>query len=194
MVLHIQFELIIKSLLKLGLKEQDLFLSNKSEKYFHPGKSGSIRLGLANGPLLGYFGEIHPGIIRKLDLKNDNLTGFEIFLENFPLQEKKLREIKNKYFVSDFQKNERDFAFVVDKKINSLELVQAIKKVDENLIHKIKVFDVYEGEKIPEQKKSVALNVMIQAPDRTLKDSDLDNISKKIINTIKEIFGAELRS
>ena len=185
---------IIKSLLKLGLEEQDLFLSNKSEKYFHPGKSGSIRLGLANGPLLGYFGEIHPGIIRKLDLKNDNLTGFEIFLENFPLQEKKLREIKNKYFVSDFQKNERDFAFVVDKKINSLELVQAIKKVDENLIHKIKVFDVYEGEKIPEQKKSVALNVMIQAPDRTLKDSDLDNISKKIINTIKEIFGAELRS
>ena len=69
---------IIKSLLKLGLKEQDLFLSNKSEKYFHPGKSGSIRLGLANGPLLGYFGEIHPGIIRRLDLKNDNLAGFEI--------------------------------------------------------------------------------------------------------------------
>ena len=185
---------IIKTLLQLGLKEKNLFLSNKAEKYFHPGKSGTIRLGLVNGPVLGYFGEIHPSIIKRLDLKNDNLVGFEIFLENFPLSETKLREIKNKYFVSDFQKTERDFAFVIDKTVNSIELVKTIQKVDENLIHEIKVFDVYEGEKVPENKKSVALNVTIQAPDRTLKDSDLENLSQKIISAIKETFGAELRS
>jgi len=178
----------------LGLKEKNLFLSNKAEKYFHPGKSGTIRLGLVNGPVLGYFGEIHPSIIKRLDLKNDNLVGFEIFLENFPLPETKLREIKNKYFVSDFQKTERDFAFVIDKTVNSIELVKTIQKVDENLIHEIKVFDIYEGEKVPENKKSVALNVTIQAPDRTLKDSDLENLSQKIISAIKETFGAELRS
>ena len=50
------------------------------------------------------------------------------------------------------------------------------------------------GEKVPENKKSVALNVTIQAPDRTLKDSDLENLSQKIISAIKETFGAELRS
>ena len=62
------------------------------------------------------------------------------------------------------------------------------------MIHDVKVFDVYEGEKVPENKKSIALNVTIQAPNKTLNEKDLEEISKKIIKKVKESMGAELRS
>ena len=185
---------VIKSLIELGIKEKNLSVSNKTENYYHPGKSGSINLGSQNGPQLALFGEIHPAIIKKLDLKNDNLLGFEIFLSNFPISGKKYRETKSNYIVSDFQKTKRDFAFIIDKKFSSVDLINLIQKIDSNLIHDVKVFDVYEGEKIGNNKKSIALNVTIQAPDRTLDEKDLENISQKIINAVKNTIGAELRS
>ena len=185
---------VIKSLIELGIDEKELFLSNSTPKHYHPGKSAAIHLNSQSGPPIAFFGEIHPGIIKKLDLKNDNLVGFEIFLKQFPSLSKKYRETKSNYTVSDFQKTERDFAFVIDKTINSVSIVQLIFKIDKNLIHDVKVFDVYEGEKVPENKKSIALNVTIQAPDKTLNEKDLEEISKKIIKKVKESMGAELRS
>ena len=98
------------------------------------------------------------------------------------------------YKVSDFQKSERDFAFVIDKffKIGLLE--KLIKAVDENIIQKVRTFDVYEGENIPKDKKSVAVNIILQALDRTLSEKDLDQVSQKVIETVKEKTGATIRS
>ena len=66
--------------------------------------------------------------------------------------------------------------------------------IPENLIKEIKIFDVYEGENIPSDKKSIALKVTIQSDHKTLNESDLTNISKKIISTVEEKTGAKLRS
>ena len=95
---------------------------------------------------------------------------------------------------SDYQKSERDFAFVIDKifKIGALEKI--IREVDENLIQNVSTFDVYEGENIPKDKKSVAINVTLQAIDKTLSENDLDDISKKIIDTVSKKTGATIRS
>ena len=98
------------------------------------------------------------------------------------------------YKVSDFQKSERDFAFVIDKPFKIGLLEKLIKAVDENIIQKVRTFDVYEGENIPKDKKSVAINVTLQALDRTLSEKDLDQISQKIIETVKEKTGATIRS
>ena len=65
---------------------------------------------------------------------------------------------------------------------------------DKNLIKEIKIFDVYEGENIPFDKKSIALKVTIQSDHKTLNESDLTNISKKIVSTVEEKAGAKLRS
>ena len=73
-------------------------------------------------------------------------------------------------------------------------LERLIKSVDENIIQGVSVFDIYEGENIPQDKKSVAVNVMLQALDRTLSEKDLDQVSKKIIETVKEKTGATIRS
>ena len=106
-----------------------------------------------------------------------------------------MRQSKKSFQASDYQKSERDFAFVIDKifKIGTL-LEKIIKEVDENLIQNVSTFDVYEGENIPKDKKSVAINVTLQAIDKTLSENDLDDISKKIIDTVSKKTGATIRS
>ena len=66
--------------------------------------------------------------------------------------------------------------------------------MDENIIQKVTTFDIYEGENIPNDKKSVAINVVLQSMDRTLNEKDLDQVSQKIIETVKEKTGATIRS
>ena len=185
---------VVKSLIELGIEQKDLFISDNTKSSYHPGRSGSINLKSEKGPHLAYFGEIHPVIIKNLDFKDNNIFGFEIFLKNIPEPNKKLRQSKKSFKASDFQKSERDFAFVIDKifKIGILEKI--IKEVDENLIQKVTTFDVYEGENIPDGKKSVAINVTLQAFDKTLTENDLDQISKNIINVVSQKTGATIRS
>jgi phenylalanyl-tRNA synthetase beta chain len=184
----------IKTLLELGIEQKDLFVSDNTKHCYHPGRSGSINLKSEKGPHLAYFGEIHPAITKNLDLKDKNIFGFEIFLKNIPEPNKKLRQSKKNFQASDFQKSERDFAFVIDKifKIGMLEKI--IKEIDEKLIQKVTTFDVYEGENIPKDKKSVAINITIQALDKTLTENDLDQISKNIIRVVSEKTGATIRS
>jgi len=184
----------IKTLVELGIEEKNLFVSDNTKHSYHPGRSGSITLKSEKGPHLAYFGEIHPAIIKNLDCKDKNIFGFEIFLKNIPEPNKKLRQSKKSFQASDYQKSERDFAFVIDKifKIGALEKI--IREVDENLIQKVSTFDVFEGENIPKDKKSVAINVTLQAIDKTLSENDLDDISKKIIDTVSKKTGASIRS
>ena len=184
----------IKTLVELGIEEKNLFVSDNTKHSYHPGRSGSITLKSEKGPHLAYFGEIHPAIIKNLDYKDKNIFGFEIFLKNIPEPNKKSRLSKKSFQASDYQKSERDFAFVIDKifKIGALEKI--IREVDENLIQNVSTFDVYEGENIPKDKKSVAINVTLQAIDKTLSENDLDKISKKIIDTVKDKTGAIIRS
>ena len=83
---------------------------------------------------------------------------------------------------------------MIDKifKIGLLEKI--IKEIDVSLIQEVITFDVYEGENIPKDKKSVAINVTLQSPNKTLSEKDIDQISKKIIDVVKEKTGATIRS
>ena len=185
---------VIKTLVELGIEEENLFVSDNTKHSYHPGRSGSVTLKSEKGPHLAYFGEIHPAIIKNLDFKDKNIFGFEIFLKNIPEPNKKIRQSKKSFQVSDYQKSERDFAFVIDKifKIGTLEKI--IREVNDKLIKNVSTFDVYEGENIPNDKKSVAINVTLQSIDKTLSENDLDEISKKIIDTVNEKTGAIIRS
>ena len=184
----------IKTLVELGILEQDLFINDHTKPCYHPGRSGSINLKSEKGPHLAYFGEIHPAIVKQLDFKEPNIYGLEIFLKNIPEPNKKIRQTKKSFQPSDFQKSQRDFAFVIDKifKIGVLEKI--IKEMDNSIIQEVKTFDVYEGENIPKDKKSVAINVTLQSTIKTLSEKDLDQISKKIVDIVKEKTGATIRS
>jgi len=184
----------IRTLVELGVNENDLYISDKTKNCYHPGRSGAINLKSQNGPHLAYFGELHPAIVSNLDFKEKNIYGLEIFLKNIPQPNKKIRISKENYIASDFQKSERDFAFVIEKSFKAGELESIIKKLDLSIIKKVTTFDVFEGQNIPEGKKSIAINVVMQATDKTLTEKDLDEVSEKIISTVKEKTGATIRS
>ena len=105
-----------------------------------------------------------------------------------------MNDQKTSFVVSDYQKSERDFAFIVNKDVSSQNLINAISLVDNKLISNIKVFDVYEGNNIPENQKSIAISVTIQSSEKTLNDSDLEKINKSIIEAVENKTGAKIRS
>ena len=182
------------TLTEIGISTSKIKVSSKTKKWYHPGRSGLLSLDSLDGPELAYFGEIHPSIIKKLDLRTDNVLGFEIFLDNIPESRKKIREAKPQYIFSDYQKVVRDFAFVIDEKYSSGEIVNLVMKIDKELIKNVKIFDVYQGDNITSGKKSIAFNVTLEPKDKTLSEKDIDQISKKIISKVQETTGATLRS
>ena len=127
-------------------------------------------------------------------MRVDNVLGFEIFLDSIPDSRKKIREAKSQFIVSDYQKVIRDFAFVIEDKYSSGEIINLVKSIDVNLIKTVKIFDVYQGENIETGKKSIAFNVTFEPKDKTLSDGDIEQISKKIISTVQNTTGATLRS
>ena len=184
----------IQTIIEVGFNRNKIFIDDKTPSYYHPGKSGSIYLSKEEDNPVAFFGEIHPNIIKKLDIKTESLVGFEIYLDYIKETKKKLKDQKSQYKQSDFQKSERDFAFVIDKYFKVQELVEIITNIDKQLIKSVKVFDVYEGENIPSDKKSIALNVTIQSFDKTLNESDLEKLNNLIISTVELKSGAKIRS
>ena len=185
---------VVQTLVEAGYNQNEFFIDSKTPGYYHPGKSGRLFLNKTKDQVAAYFGEIHPDILKKIDIKTESLIGFEIFLDNLKLSKKTLNNQKIKFSVSDYQKSERDFAFIIDRNVSSQDLIDAISSVDKTLINNIKVFDVYEGDNIPENQKSIAISVTIQSPEKTLNDNDLENINSLIIKTVENKTGAKLRS
>jgi len=179
---------------EIGIDNSKITVSNKTKKWYHPGRSGLMSLGSSNGPELAYFGEIHPSIIKKLDLKVESVLGFEIFLDNIPESGKKIRESKYQFTTSDYQKVTRDFAFVVEEKYNSTEVITLVQNVDKELIKEVKIFDIYQGNNIETGKKSIAFNVTLEPKDKTLSEEDIERVSKKIVSEVQNVTGATLRS
>jgi len=184
----------LRTLNEVGIDNSKIAVSNRTKKWYHPGRSGLLSLGTTGGPELAYFGEIHPSIIKKLDLRTDNVLGFEIFLNNVPESRKKIRETKPQFAVSDYQKVVRDFAFAIDEKYSSGEIIALVKKIDKQLIKAVKIFDVYQGDNIETGKKSIAFSVTLEPKDKTLSENDIEQISKTIISEVQKITGAILRS
>ena len=183
-----------KTLLELGIHEQELAVIQESESYYHPGRAGKFYLNSNKQLPIANFGEINPRIVKEFDIKNGSIFGFQIFLNNIPFINKQNTEKKNKYVVSNFQKIERDFAFIVDKKFEAEKIVNTLLNVDKKLIKKIRIFDVFQGVNIEKNKKSIALNLLIQSQDKTLNDKEIDELSDKIIQTMQKSFDATLRS
>ena len=179
----------------LGFVDSEkFFIDSETPNYYHPGKSGRLFLNNRKDQMAAYFGEIHPNILKQIDMKTESLVGFEIFMDNLRLPEKTLNDLKVKFSFSDYQKSERDFAFIVNKDVKAQDLINSISSVDGSLVKGVKVFDVYEGDNIPENQKSIAISVTIQSSERTLNEDDLEKINNSIVKTVENKTGAKIRS
>ncbi len=176
----------------LGLSLDNLVVEKSEKNYYHPGQSADVFIGDKKGPKVASFGTIHPLILQKMDIQKSNIIGLEVYLDNFIEPKRPSRVSKKQLKKYDFQIVERDFAFILDKKIRAGNLVSLIKKTDQ-LIKSVNVFDLYEGEKIDLDKKSIAIKVLFEPTDKTLNDKEIDELSEKIISAAKSL-GGSLRS
>ncbi|MDG1708329.1 MAG: phenylalanine--tRNA ligase subunit beta [Emcibacteraceae bacterium] len=174
----------------IGVNAANAQVVAEAPAWYHPGRSGVIRLGPKN--IMAYFGEIHPSVLKKLDVKGP-LVGFEIMLGNIPLPRSKSGNNRGPLKSSDFQSVERDFAFVVDNDLAAEQIIKIVGSADKKLIDSINIFDVYQGKGIDDDKKSIAVNVRFQPTDRTMTDEEIESLRQKIIDLVAKKAGGTLR-
>lgn len=174
----------------LGIATGGLNVVSGGPDWLHPGRSGTMQFGPKM--VIGHFGEIHPAVLEALDVEGP-MCGFEIILDKLPAPRAKATKIKPKLSLPELMPLERDFAFVVDQSVSSVNITRAAQGVDRNLITAVNVFDVYEGAGIPDDKKSVAISVTLQPRDKTMTDAEIDAVAEKVIAEVSRKTGAVLR-
>jgi phenylalanyl-tRNA synthetase beta chain len=172
-----------------GVNPASLQIAAEAPEWYHPGRSGTLRLGPA---VLAHFGEIHPSVLVAMK-REEKYAGFEVFLQNLPAPKKKGSR-KELLRPSPFQPLRRDFAFVLEDKVEAEKLIRAIKGVDKTLITHVEIFDVYTGKGVDPGKKSVAIGVTLQPAEKTLTDEEIVALSQKIIEAVAKQTGGVLRS
>ena len=141
---------------------------------------------------MAYFGELHPTVIKKFGLKT-RVMAFEVYLDNIPLPRAASDKSRKKLELSAFQPVVKDLAFVVDTNISAANLLSAAKNADRNFITDVRLFDIYEGDNLPQGKKSLAISVVFQPTEQTLTDKDIENLMNKVIVEVGKKTGGELR-
>ncbi|WP_114388900.1 phenylalanine--tRNA ligase subunit beta [Notoacmeibacter marinus] len=174
----------------IGAPVDKLMIMQGAPDWYHPGRSGTLRLGPKT--VLASFGEFHPRVLDALDVSGP-VCGFEVFVDALPAPKKKATRTKPKLELSPFQAVSRDFAFIVDKTVPAGEIVKATAAADRGLISDVRVFDVFEGASLGEDKKSIAVAVTIQPLQRTLTDEDFETLSSTIIANVAKQTGGILR-
>ncbi len=125
---------------------------------------------------------------------NFKVFGFEIYLDNISQFQENKPSSKGGFSNNPYQMVERDFAFLLPKEVKADDIIKKVKKIDKNIIQKVTIFDVYDGDKLPENKKSIAFRVLLQPQDKTFNDQEIEDLSKIIIGEISKSFDASIRN
>ena len=173
-----------------GAPMQALQIVSGGTSWLHPGHSSTIQIGPQN--VLGYFDELHPRTLEALGA-NSPLIAFEVILDRIPDAEKKTTRAKPQFDRSAFQPISRDFALIVDRSVKADDIVVSAER-EQELITDVTVFDVYEGEGIDPDEKSIAIAVTIQPSKKTLTDQEIDAVAAKIMAEVTKKPGGTLRA
>lgn len=168
---------------------EGLTVYKNAPSWYHPGRSGSLQLGKN---VLAVFGEIHPKVLKAFDIKTP-VVACEVYLDTIPMPKKRNNKMMKEFKKSPYQAVTRDFAFVMDKGVEAQKLFTGIQNTDKNLIQSVTVFDVYQGDNLPQGKKQVAVQVVIQSMEKTLTDAEIEGLTQRILMNAQKNTGAELR-
>ena len=172
-----------------GAPTENLQISKDAPAWYHPGRSGTLRLGAG---ALAHFGELHPRVQQALGAKQA-IAAFEVHLDTVPVPRVRPTKARSLLQLSPYQPVQRDFAFVVDKDLPAENLLKAARNADKKLVTAVRLFDLYEGKGLPEGKKSLAIEVTLQPQDATLTDAALEGFSKKLVEQVEKATGGVLR-
>jgi phenylalanyl-tRNA synthetase beta chain len=170
-----------------------LMIQRTAPAWFHPGRSAVLSLGPKT--TLAAFGELHPRVLQALDVKGPAVA-FSLALEALPFP-KTRAATRPPLQVSDLPAVERDFAFVVDERVEAEAVLRAARAADKALIAEVAVFDVFAGPKAEAQlgpgRKSLAIAVRLQPTERTLTDAEIDAVSQRVIAGVTKATDGTLR-
>jgi phenylalanyl-tRNA synthetase beta chain len=173
-----------------GVVVDQLQIMDGAPGWYHPGRSGTLRLGPKT--ILAAFGELHPAVLAKMDVKGPAVA-CEVFLGALPQPRAKATKSRPALVLNEFQAVERDFAFVLDRAVTADQVVRAAKGADKALITRVEVFDLFEGASVGEGRKSLAITVRLEPKDRTLTDKDIEAAGQKVVAAVTKATGAVLR-
>ena len=165
-------------------------VQGQASAWWHPGRSARIQLGPKT--VIAEFGELHPRVLKALDVDGQAI-GFELNLPAIPAAKQKATRTRPALSLSPLMPLSRDFAFLVDEDKPAGDLVRAVASADKALIADARVFDVYRGQGVPEGQKSVAVEVTIQPREATLTDAEIEALSGRVTAAAAKI-GARLRT
>lgn len=171
----------------VGVPMDALQVTADAPAFLHPGRSGMVRQGPKT--VIGYFGELHPRLLRALGLPGP-IVVFEVNLDAVADPKRKKKGSPD---LPAFQPVRRDFAFIVDTAVLADSVFRAAKGAERNLITGVVLFDLYEGERMAEGKKSVGIEVTLQPRDRTLTDAEIEAACQKVVAAVAKATGATLR-
>ncbi|MDR3325901.1 MAG: phenylalanine--tRNA ligase subunit beta [Rhodospirillaceae bacterium] len=180
---------IFDSIVASGGSIEGLHVIIDAPCWYHPGRSGTIKLG---SNIIAVFGEIHPRILDSLDIK-ELVVGFELYIDALPSLRTRTNKNRTLLKISPLQAIERDFAFVVDNSVSADAVIRAAKSVDKALISDIILFDLYKDSSIGNDKKSLGIQVTIQPTKKTLTEIEIEEIATRINNAVNKATGGMLR-
>lgn len=155
--------------------------------FLHPGRTALIE---TQGEKIGFLGELLPETINRFDL----MEGTTIFQLSFDKLFDKITGFKNTYqSLPKFPAVNRDLAVVVDSDIPVVNIRNLMREAGGDLLEDVELFDLYEGNQIPEEKKSLAFNLIFRSQEKTLTDKTVNKVFNQILDLLKEEIGAEIR-
>ncbi|MFD2261506.1 phenylalanine--tRNA ligase subunit beta [Lacibacterium aquatile] len=173
----------------LGLAPDGMPVFRDTPDWYHPGRSGVIKLGPKN--VLARFGALHPSLLEDFGI-DAPAVAFELFLDMVPMPKTKGRA-RPTLKLASLQPVRRDFAFLVDASVEASVLLKAVKDADKGLIVDASLFDVYAGKGVPEGKKSVAVSITLQPTEKTLTDAEIEAVAAKVTADVVKVTGGSLR-
>jgi phenylalanyl-tRNA synthetase beta chain len=179
----------IALLAEAGAPADRLQVMGEAGPQFHPGQSGTLRLGPKN--VLARFGMLHPAILTQFDIDVPVAAG-EVFLDAVPAKKGAPTFARARYAPPALQAVTRDFAFLVPAELPAGDLVRAIGGADKANIVTARLFDDFRGQGVPEGQKSLAVEVTLQPVEKSYTDDDLKAISDRVTAAAAKL-GAELR-
>jgi phenylalanyl-tRNA synthetase beta chain len=172
-----------------GAPVTNLMVMAEAGVQFHPGQSGTLRLGPKN--ILARFGMVHPATLKAFDM-DGAVAAVEIFLDAIPAKKGAAGFARPSFTPPSLQAVTRDFAFVVPMDLAAEDLLKAVRGSDKTNIVSARVFDVFTGGSLSEGQKSLAIEVTLQPLEKSYTDAELKAIADAVISGASKL-GAQLR-
>jgi phenylalanyl-tRNA synthetase beta chain len=171
----------------VGVPLEALVLTPDAPRFYHPGRSATVRQGPKT--VLGSFGDLHPRVLKILGLAGP-AAAFQLNLDAIGDPKRRRRPAPD---LSPFQPIRRDFAFLADDDVPAEAVMRAARGAERSLIADVSLFDVYQGDRLPDGKKSLAIEVTFQPRERSLTDAEIEAASQKVLAAVAKATGATLR-